>query len=49
MEFDEGAPLFAQLGEDARRASAVEGRTHVERIVAHVTGEVDRFLAARGG
>ncbi len=44
VEFDTTKPLFAQLGEDPRKATAEDGRDQAERIIAYVTERVTRFL-----
>jgi creatinine amidohydrolase len=47
VEFDPAQPLFAQLGEDAREATAARGARGLERLVAHLTGRINAFLSSR--
>jgi creatinine amidohydrolase len=42
--FDAAAPLFAQMGEDARRADAAEAEALVERLVQSVASRVNEWL-----
>ncbi len=45
VSFDPAAPLFAQLGEDARTASAERGEAGIGQVVAHLTERIQRHLA----
>jgi creatinine amidohydrolase/Fe(II)-dependent formamide hydrolase-like protein len=44
VEFDASAPLFAQMGEDAREASAARGEEGVAQVVDHLARTIDGFL-----
>jgi creatinine amidohydrolase len=44
VNFDPAEPLFAQMGEDARTASAEEAERHLARLEAGVCRRVDAFL-----
>lgn len=44
VEFDTRNPLFAQYGEDARRATAGDAEIHIDRIIKAVTGRVLQHL-----
>ena len=47
VEFDVANPLFAQAGEDARKASAEEGAQIMERAIDTVAERVCAFLSSR--
>jgi creatinine amidohydrolase len=40
VEFDSGSPLFAQAGEDARKADGEEAARMLEQMIEHVAGRV---------
>jgi len=42
--FDPNHPLFGQMGEDARTASAERGEEGIARLVSHLTETIDRHL-----
>jgi creatinine amidohydrolase len=42
--FDPGDPLFAQMGEDARTATAERGEAAIARLVEHLVQVIDRHL-----
>jgi creatinine amidohydrolase len=42
--FDPADPLFAQMGEDARTATADRGKEAVSRLVAHLAARIDDHL-----
>jgi creatinine amidohydrolase len=42
--FDPADPLFAQMGEDARTATAERGRAHVARLVDHLVTQINAHL-----
>ena len=44
VEFDPAAPLYAQMGEDARQASAEHGNTGLDQLVDHLSLTIDDFL-----
>ena len=44
VEFDPAAPLFAQMGEDARRASAAHGEEGIAQVADHLTRTINDFL-----
>ena len=44
VEFDAASPLFAQMGEDARTASAAEAEEYLAQLVANVKQRVDAHL-----
>jgi creatinine amidohydrolase len=48
VEADPSKALYAQLGEDPRRAAAEEGRRNGERIIDSVVERVNGFLEGRG-
>ena len=43
--FDPGEPLFGQMGEDARSATAERVEAGLAMLVEHVTSRVDKFLS----
>ena len=45
VEYDPAAPLFGQLGQDARQASAEHGETGLTRLVEELSAQILRFLA----
>jgi creatinine amidohydrolase len=45
---DPGEPLFAQLGEDARTASAERGEAAIARLVAHLADRINDYLEGLG-
>ena len=45
--YDPGDPLFAQLGTDARRASAARAEEGIGRLVSHLGGRIDQWLDER--
>jgi creatinine amidohydrolase len=44
VSFDPGDPLFAQLGEDARTASAERGEAAIARLVEHLAQKIAKHL-----
>lgn len=44
VEFDPNEPLFAQMGVDARTASAERGEKHVGQLVDRIVAEIERHL-----
>ena len=44
VQFDPGDPLFAQMGEDARKATAEQGEAAVGRVVDALVSEIVRHL-----
>lgn len=44
VEFDPAAPLFAQMGEDARSAAAAHGAEGISRVVDHLSQTINDFL-----
>jgi creatinine amidohydrolase len=44
--FDPGEPLFAQMGEDARTATAARGEAAISTLVEHVAARIEAFLSA---
>ena len=44
IEFEAAAPLFAQLGENAREATAARGEEGVAQVVDHLARTIDEFL-----
>lgn len=44
VEFDPAAPLYAQMGEDARNASAAHGEEGIAQVVDHLARTIDIFL-----
>lgn len=46
--FDPAAPLFAQMGEDARTASAARGEAAIGQVVAHLVDRIQCHLDAGG-
>jgi len=49
VRFDPNDPLFAQMGEDARTASAKRGEEAISRLVGHLTETIDRYLGKSAG
>ena len=47
VEFDPAEPLFAQMGEDARIASAERGEKHIGQLVEAVASRITDYLASR--
>ena len=46
VEYDPDAPLFGQLGQDARQASAGRGEAGLVRLIDALTGKILHFLEA---
>ena len=44
VEFDPTAPLFAQVGEDARKASAEHGEKGIAQVVDHLSRTINDCL-----
>ena len=44
VEFDPSAPLFAQMGEDAREATAERGEAGIAQVVDHLSQSINDFL-----
>jgi creatinine amidohydrolase len=44
--FDPNDPLFGQMGEDARTASAERGEEGIVALVSHLTGVIQQYLAS---
>jgi creatinine amidohydrolase/Fe(II)-dependent formamide hydrolase-like protein len=44
VSFDPRDPLFAQLGEDARTATAGRGEAAIARLVEHLAAAIDEHL-----
>ena len=44
VEFDPSAPLFAQMGEDARKASAEHGEKGIAQVVDHLSRTINDCL-----
>jgi creatinine amidohydrolase len=47
--FDAADPLFAQMGEDARMATAARGEEAISRLVAHLAARIDAHLGRSRG
>jgi creatinine amidohydrolase len=47
VEFDPDEPLFAQMGEDARTATAERGETHVKQLVEALVAKIQHHLSDR--
>ena len=45
LHLDAADPLFSQLGEDARTATADRGRQHIDQLVDYLVKRVTEFLA----
>ena len=45
--FDPNDPLFAQMGEDSRDATAERGEEGISRVVDHLSGTIEKFLDKR--
>jgi creatinine amidohydrolase/Fe(II)-dependent formamide hydrolase-like protein len=43
--FDPNSARFAQMGEDARTASAERGETAIARLVEHLVGQIEAHLS----
>ena len=46
VQFDPADPLYAQMGVDARRASAEDGAAAIAGVEDHLVQKVQAFLAA---
>jgi hypothetical protein len=46
--FDPNDPLFAQMGEDSREATAEHGNDGVKQVVDFVTSEILEHLSREG-
>ena len=47
--FDPAAPLFAQMGEDARTATAARGEEAISRLVAQLAAQIEAHLEESTG
>lgn len=47
VEFDPAEPLFAQMGEDARTASAERGEKHIGQVIDAIAAKIASHVASR--
>ena len=47
VEYDPSAPLFGQLGDDARQATAARGEAGLARLEEELVAQIQRFLDQR--
>jgi creatinine amidohydrolase len=45
VRYDPADPLFAQMGEDARTATAQRGEAAINRLIAHLAARISAYLA----